>query len=132
MVTDGMGPRILIVEDNLDLLTILTEVLSADYEVASATNGEAAVALAQSFNPDVVLLDFQLPGMDGIETGLRIKKDAAPRFMPILVLTALRDQVEAAGILDAGCCDALMAKPTPLATIRAKVDELLYSHSEIT
>jgi DNA-binding response OmpR family regulator len=127
-----MGPRILIVDDNLDLQTILTEVLSSDYEVASAANGEDAVALAQSFQPDVVLLDYHLPGMDGVDTGLRIKNDASPRFVPILILTALMDEAAAGGILDTGCCDALMAKPTPLPTIRAKVDELLYSHSEIT
>jgi two-component system, cell cycle response regulator len=127
-----MMPRILIVEDNLDLQTILAEVLSGDYEVAGASTGEDAVALARSFQPDVVLLDFQLPGMDGIETGIRIKQDAAPRFVPILILTALMDQAEAAGIIDAGCCDALMGKPVPLPTIRAKVDELLYSHSDIT
>jgi CheY-like chemotaxis protein len=128
MVSDAPGPRILIVEDNLDLQTLLNEVLSCDYRVASAATGEEAVALARSFQPDLVLLDYQLPGMDGLEAGRRIKDDAAPRFLPVLMLSALADKVEASGALDAGYCDALIAKPTPLATIRAKVDELLYSH----
>jgi CheY-like chemotaxis protein len=130
MVIDGRAPRILIVEDNLDLQTLLNELLSSDFDVASAGTGEEGAALARTFQPDLVLLDYQLPGMDGLETGKRIKQDAAPRFVPVLVLSALADKVAEAGAVEG--CDALMAKPAPLAIIRAKVDELLYSHSEIT
>jgi CheY-like chemotaxis protein len=132
MEIDGRVPRILVVEDNLDLQILLTEVLANDYETASATSGEDAVVLAATFQPDLVLLDFQLPGMNGREAGRRIKEDAAPRFVPIVVLTALADHVESTGELDDTCCDALMAKPSTLTAIRAKVDELLYSHIEIT
>ena len=132
MAIDGRFPRILVVEDNLDLQILLTEVLANDYEVASATSGEDAVAVAGTFQPDLVLLDFQLPGMNGREAGRRIKEDAAPRVVPIVVLTALADQVESTGELDDTCCDALMAKPATLTAIRAKVEELLYSHIEIT
>lgn len=127
-----MAARVLIVEDNLDLLTILNEVLSADYQIETAQDGETAVTVARAFQPDLVLLDLQLPGMDGVETGRRIKLEASPRFVPILVLTAHADSAEEARILGCGCCDAFMAKPAPLPTIRAKVDELLYSHSGIT
>jgi DNA-binding response OmpR family regulator len=127
-----MAARILIVEDNRDLLTILEEVLSTDFEVRTAQNGEDAIEIARAFEPDLVLLDLQLPGIDGIETGRIIKRDAAQRFVPILVLTALADVAEQAAIVETGCCDAWMAKPAPLLTIRAKVNELLYSHSELT
>lgn len=127
-----MLARILIVEDNADLLTILREVLSADYDVDTAESGEDAIAIARDRRPDLVLLDLQLPGISGIETGLEIKRQAAPRFVPILVLTALANAAEEAAILDSGCCDAYMAKPAPLLTIRAKVNELLYSHTEIS
>jgi DNA-binding response OmpR family regulator len=127
-----MPARILIVEDNADLLAILQEVLSADYDVDTAVSGEDAVVVARSRQPDLVLLDLHLPGIDGVETGLQIKREAAPRFVPILVLTAIADAAEQAVILDSGCCDAYMAKPSPLLTIRAKVNELLYSHTEIT
>lgn len=132
MAIDGTAPRILIVEDNIDLLTILKEVLSADYQVLTADTGEAAVALARTFEPDVVLLDLQLPGMSGVDAGVQIKQEAAPRFVPILVLTALAQTEEGADLLATGCCDAFMVKPAPLPIIRAKVDELLYSHTEIT
>ncbi len=127
-----MTPRILIVEDNQDLLTILEEVLSMDFEVKTAQRGEDAIAIAASFAPDIVLLDLHLPGIDGIETGRRIKQDAEPRNVPILVLSALADSANEDGLLSSGCCDAFMAKPAPLTTIRAKVADLLYSHSEIT
>lgn len=124
--------RILIVEDNVDLLTILDEVLSSDFEVRTARTGEDAIAIAREFEPDLVLLDLNLPGIDGIETGRTIKGEAESRFIPILVLTALADAGEEAEILETGCCDAWIAKPAPLMTIRAKVNELLYSHSELT
>ncbi len=132
MATEGDRPRILIVEDNADLQNLLNEVLSINYTVTGASSGEEAVAVARTFKPDLVLLDFQLPGMNGSEAGRRIKQDAAPRFVPVLVLSALADQLESNNILNATCCDALVAKPAPLVTIRAKVESLLYSDSEIT
>lgn len=127
-----MSARLLIVEDNADLTTIMEQVLGADFDVRTALTGEDAIAVAQSFQPDIVLLDLQLPGINGMEAGQRMKDDAAPRFLPIIVLTALGDSVHEAEILNSGCCDAFMAKPVPLPILRAKVDELLYSHSGIT
>lgn len=127
-----MAARILIVEDNADLLTILEEVLSADYEVKTAQRGEDAIMIARTFDPDLVLLDLLLPGIDGVETGRRIKEQAAPRGVPILVLTAKAETIDQDELLASGCCEAVIAKPAALPTIRAKVDELLYSHSSIT
>ena len=124
-MNSGVRARILIVEDNPDLLAVLREVLAAEYEVATARRGEDAVTIAQTFEPDLVLLDLQLPGMDGIETGRWIKRAAAPRFVPILVLTALAETAEEDMILSSGCCDAYMAKPASLPTILARVNELL-------
>lgn len=114
--------KVLIIEDNPDLLSILEQLLGEDYDVATARRGEDGVTLAASLRPDVIILDLQLPQMDGIETGLWIKREIGP--VPILVLTALADQDV---ILRSGCCDAYMAKPAPLETIRAKVAELLAS-----
>jgi two-component system cell cycle response regulator DivK len=117
--------KILIVEDNVDLLVVLKEVLSADYEVVTARRGEDAVTLARSHRPDLVILDLQLPAMDGIEAGRWIKKELAPANVPILVLTALADEGDSQAVLDSGCCDAYMSKPAPLDKIRGKVRELL-------
>jgi len=117
--------KILIVEDNVDLLVVLKEVLSNEYEVVTARRGEDAVTLARTWRPDLVILDLQLPAMDGIEAGRWIKKEMAPSPVPILVLTALAEEGDPQAVLDSGCCDAYMAKPAPLDQIRGKVRELL-------
>jgi two-component system, cell cycle response regulator DivK len=116
--------KILIVEDNVDLLHLLREVLSRDYEVVTARRGEDAVTLAAVHRPDLVILDLQLPAMDGIEAGRWIKKQMAPA-PAILVLTALAEEGDSQAVLRSGCCDAFMAKPAPLDEIRGKVRELL-------
>ena len=120
-----MSARVLIVEDNSDLLAILRELLSQDYEVQTARRGEDAIALARTFQPNVVLLDLQLPGIDGIETGKWIKRDLAPENVAIIALTALAGAGEQEAILSCGCCDAYIAKPASLPEIRGKVEELL-------
>jgi two-component system, cell cycle response regulator DivK len=118
-------PRVLIIEDNADLLSILEQLLSEEYVVATARRGEEGVTLATSFRPDVVILDLQLPQMDGIEAGRWIKREVDN--VPILVLTALAGKGDPEAILASGCCDAYMAKPASLAAIRARVVELLAS-----
>jgi two-component system cell cycle response regulator DivK len=116
---------ILIVEDNVDLLHVMKEVLSNEYEVLTANRGEDAVSLARTHRPDLVILDLQLPAMDGIEAGRWIKQTLEPEFVPILVLTALAEEGVPEAVLASGCCDAYMSKPAPLDEIRDKVRELL-------
>jgi len=117
--------KVLIVEDNADLLGILKELLSRDYEVTTARTGEDGISLAEQIKPDLVILDLQLPRMDGMEAGRWIKQRLAPRQVPILALTALAAAGDAAAILSCGCCDAYLSKPAPLDTIRSKVEDLL-------
>lgn len=116
---------ILIVEDNPDLLLILDQLFSTEYDVVTARRGEDAVVLAREVAPDLVILDLQLPGMDGIETGTWIKRERAPDFVPIIVLTALASPGDAEAVLATGCCDMYLAKPTPLNVIQEHVRELL-------
>lgn len=114
--------RILIVEDNLDLLQTMSELLSEEHEVMMTDLGETALEMAEQDPPDLVMLDIQLPGMDGLETGRRLK-GLGP--IPILVLSALAQSEDTRHIMESGCCDAYLSKPAPLAKIRAKVEELL-------
>ena len=115
--------RILIVEDNLDLLQTMSELLSDEHEVMMTDLGETALELAEQKRPDLVMLDIQLPGIDGLETGRRLKDSIGQ--VPILVLSALAQNEDTRHILESGCCDAYLSKPASLARIRAKVEELL-------
>ena len=115
--------KILIVEDNPDLLVILRDLLSQEHEVETARRGEEGVERAKALHPDVVIMDLQLPAMSGIEAGKWIKQELGD--VPILALTALAQNGDAENVLRSGCCDDYMAKPASLADIRRKVDELL-------
>ena len=104
-----MAARVLVVEDNADLLAILRELLSQDYEVETARRGEDAITIAQTFKPNVVLLDLGLPGIDGIETGKWIKRDLGADDVAIIAFTALAGAGEEEAILSSGCFDAYIA-----------------------
>jgi len=121
--------RLLIVEDNTDLLNILSQLLSRKHEVYTAERGEDGIELARAHRPDAVILDLQLPSIDGIETGLRIKQELGNE-VSILVLTAQAERSDRKSVLASGCCDAYMSKPAPLAEIERRVDQLLQSRGE--
>jgi CheY-like chemotaxis protein len=115
--------RILIVEDNPDLLAILRDLLALDHDVVTARRGEDAVAQARELAPDLVIMDLKLPSMSGIEAGRWIKQELGD--VPIVALTAMAQSGDADMVLRSGCCDAYIAKPASLADIRRKVEELL-------
>jgi two-component system, cell cycle response regulator DivK len=102
---------ILVVEDNptnMKLSTFLLE--SADYSVIAATNAETGVAIARAEHPDLILMDIQLPGMDGLQATGLLKADEATRDIPVIALTALAMKGDEERILAAGC-DGYIAKP---------------------
>ena len=118
-------PKILVVEDNptnMKLSTFLLE--SADYEVISAANAEIGVTLAREGRPDLILMDIQLPGMDGLQATALLKADAATRHIPVIALTALAMKGDEERIRAAGC-DGYIAKPLDykdfLATVKASL-----------
>jgi CheY-like chemotaxis protein len=115
--------RILVVEDNPHLLAILRDLLAVEHQVETARRGEDAVVQARELDPEIVIMDLQLPSMSGIEAGRWIKQELGD--VPILALTAMAQSGDAEMVLRSGCCDAYMAKPASLADIRRKVAELL-------
>ena len=103
--------RILIVEDNPDNMTLTVLLLeSAGHTVLSAVDAEAGLTLAQAEQPDLILMDIQLPGMDGLEATALLKRDEATRAIPVLALTALAMKGDEERIRAAGC-DGYIAKP---------------------
>ncbi|MEO8138115.1 MAG: response regulator [Gemmatimonadota bacterium] len=103
--------RILVVEDNSTNLSLTVFLLeSAGYGVLTASDAEGALALARDEHPDLILMDIQLPGMDGLTATARLKADEATRAIPVVALTALVMRGDEARIRSAGC-DAYIAKP---------------------
>ena len=103
--------RVLIIEDNAANMTLATFLVqTAGHTVISATDAEAGLALAHAERPDIILMDIQLPGMDGLEATAQLKGDDATRSIPVIALTALAMKGDEERIRAAGC-DDYIAKP---------------------
>jgi two-component system cell cycle response regulator DivK len=116
---------VLIVEDNATNLTLATFLLkSAGHTVLTATDAEAGLTLARAERPNLILMDIQLPGMDGLEATAQLKRDEATRTIPVIALTALAMKGDEERIRAAGC-DGYIAKPMAyqefLATVAAQL-----------
>jgi two-component system, cell cycle response regulator DivK len=117
--------RVLIVEDNPTNLTLATFLLqSAGHSVLCATDAEAGLTLARAERPNLILMDIQLPGMDGLEATAQLKGDEVTRAIPVIALTALAMKGDEERIRAAGC-DGYIAKPMRyqefLATVAAQL-----------
>jgi two-component system cell cycle response regulator DivK len=120
-----MSKRILIVEDQEDNRTILRDVLSTvGYELFEALNGKDGVRLAQSERPDLILMDIQLPEMDGYEATQQIKSIAELKTIPIIAVTSYALSGDEAKARAAGC-DGYIAKPFSPRELLAKVRKYL-------
>ena len=118
-------PTILIVEDNPTNMKLSTFVLeSADYAVITATDAEIGLTLARESHPDLVLMDIQLPGMDGYEATRRIKADPALSSIPIIAVTSYALSGDEDKCREAGC-DGYVSKPYSPRQLLAKVREFL-------
>jgi DNA-binding NtrC family response regulator len=112
---------VLIVDDepvNLDLLE--QELTAAGYRTISATRGEAAIALAAEAQPDAILLDLRMPGIDGYETCRRLKGGDETRRIPVIILTALRETFDKVRAFREGAVD-YVTKPFDTEELLARV-----------
>ena len=118
-------PRILIADDNAMNLDILQKRLAVHgYEMLEAVTGEEGVALAARERPDLILMDIQLPGLDGYEATRRIKGNTGLRQIPIIAVTSYALSGDDAKALAAGC-DAYVTKPFSPRALLAKIREYL-------
>jgi CheY-like chemotaxis protein len=116
---------ILVVEDNKDNLQIITYALQrAGYEVIAAETGEEGVALAITRRPFFIVMDINLPGIDGIEATQRIRASAIGSTIPIIAITSYAMRGDREKILAAGC-NGYFEKPFDPITIVAQIHEII-------
>ncbi|MFL6039924.1 MAG: response regulator [Gaiellales bacterium] len=116
------GAQILIVEDNDKNMKLFRDVLIAKgYRTLEATTGEQAVALAAERSPDLVLMDIQLPDIDGVEALGRLRADGRTTSVPVLALTAQAMEGDRERFLAAGF-DGYLSKPVDIAELIATVN----------
>src|SRR4029078_1295592 len=120
-----MSKRVLVVEDQEDNRQILRDLLAnVGYEMIEAQDGEEALIAARTQSPDLILMDIQLPILDGYEATRRIKAQSDLRHIPIIVVTSYalsgdEEKARAAG------CDAYLAKPFDAMKLLAVVRQYL-------
>lgn len=121
----GERSRVLGVDDEEINLRILGELVEAyGYEFQTATNGLEALEKTRSFQPDVILLDVMMPGMDGYEVCRRLKADLQTQAVPVVMVTALTDRHSRLEGLEAGANDFL-GKPIDQAELKVRMQNLL-------
>jgi CheY-like chemotaxis protein len=116
--------RILVVEDNEFNMDLVVQLLEEEYEVLTAFDGAAGLALAESEQPDLILMDLSLPVMDGWEATRRIKANDDLRHIPVIALTAHAMVGDATRALACGCDDYL-TKPLDVDLLFQRLDEYL-------
>jgi two-component system cell cycle response regulator DivK len=121
--------KILVVEDNVANMKLAALLLrNAGHQVLAAADAESGLAAARAERPDLVLMDLQLPGMDGLAATALLKADPATAAIPVIALTALAMKDDRARSLAAGC-DGYIAKPLRYRELYALIDALLGARS---
>ncbi len=117
--------RLLVIDDDVDLATLTSIRLTrAGHEVHSAHDGTAGLAAIRSIRPDLVVLDWMMPGMDGIEVAQAVRADASIAGTPLVMLTAKSGAADLDRAIEAGV-DAIMSKPYVPAELMARIASIL-------
>lgn len=120
-----MGSTILYIEDNPDNMLLVQRALEArGYTFLWAANGLSGLAEAEARHPDLILLDINLPDIDGYEVARRIRAHEKLRDLPVIAITANALRGDAEKALNAGC-DVYMSKPINIRELWAKVNSFL-------
>jgi two-component system cell cycle response regulator DivK len=115
------GKRILVIEDHEENRRLLRDLLTSfGYELIEALTGEEGLTAAAAQVPDLILMDIQLPGIDGYETTRRIKANPALRHIPVIAVTSYALSGDDVKALEAGC-DAYVTKPFDPAELLEKI-----------
>ena len=118
-----MAKRILVLDDNKDILDIVQETLTYErFEVLGTSTSDSVIPLLDTFNPDLVILDYRVSGVNGGELCKKIKGDPLYKNLPVIIFTAYinhNDELHNYG------CDAIINKPFDLTELVDKVNSLL-------
>jgi len=126
------GKRILIVDDNATNLKLVAYLMKANgYTVDTALEAEAAIIAIRANHPDVILMDIQLPGIDGLELTRRLKADAATRDIVIVAVTAYAMKGDQDKALAAGC-DDYITKPIDTRALPETIARHLAKRAEVS
>jgi len=116
----GSPPRLLVVDDQPVYIQTLFEIFHRDHEVFFATSGLQALEICHSNQPDLILLDVLMPGMDGLEVCRLLKDDPVMRDIPVIIVTAQENPEDETRGLEAGAVD-FITKPVNPTVVRARV-----------
>ena len=120
-----MSKKILVIEDQEDSRRIMRDLLnSAGYDIIEAISGEEGVTAAETYHPELILMDIQLPDFDGYEATRRIRAKPKLSRIPIIAVTSYALSGDDAKAFDAGC-DAYVSKPFSPRTLLTKIREFL-------
>ena len=113
--------RVLIVDDELHEIKVLTKFLHDDYKIMAAKDGESALKIAQGSNPpDLILLDIIMPGLNGYATCEQLKENDTTKNIPVIFVTAISEVMDAARAFELGAVD-YVTKPFNPVTVKARV-----------
>jgi two-component system, cell cycle response regulator len=120
----GSRPRLLVADDEPDAREALAQVLEPEYDVVAASDGQQAVDLARAEHPDLVLLDLNMPRLDGFQALEHLRGDPSTTDIPVIFVSARTDDVIKVRSLDLGAVDYLQ-KPFSERELRARVERTL-------
>lgn len=117
-------PKILVVDDEPMNVELFDAYLSKDYHILKAYDGNEALLKVETTNPDLILLDIMMPGKNGYEVCKQLKDDPKTMFIPIIIVTALKEKEDRIKGLEAGA-DDFLSKPIDIIEVTARVKSLL-------
>lgn len=127
---DDKLPVALVIDDNKDILKLVGELLTDEYNVITASNGKAGLRMAAKYVPDIVICDVMMPVMDGLECTRRIKSEVSTSHIPVLLLTACTMDEQRVQGYDSGA-DGYLSKPFNSAVLKAKCASLIANRKRI-
>lgn len=129
-VPDSSRRRILVVDDNEDVLTFIGTLLEPEFQCAFASSGSEGLDIAGSFRPDLIITDEKMPGMTGLEMARKLKSTPATASISIILLTAMGSNELESRSISTGI-DLFMTKPFDPAMLKARVESILRRKAEI-